>query len=197
MKLSTRVTRIVMSAAILFIASENLTYAADSIQQPISAVQVAYEYDSYLNADATQAGQDTLAVADPEKAPQTPATDQPTTGAVEESQESYVADYAMESAPPKPWHIAQPYVFKKHNIDMGGWVQQGITFNNLQPADRFNGPNPINDRDAEYQLNQAWLYFNRPTKTDGCGTRYRRPSRCGIRHRLAIRPMLRFGKSIR
>ena len=28
---------------------------------------------------------------------------------------------------------------------------------------------PTNDRDREYQLNQAWLYFDRPTKTDGCG----------------------------
>ena len=52
---------------------------------------------------------------------------------------------------------------------MGGWVQQGITCNAWNPADRFNGPIATNDRSGEYQLNQAWLYFVRPTKTDGCG----------------------------
>lgn len=70
----------------------------------------------------------------------------------------------------------QPYSLFKNcwltqslGISVGGWVQQGITFNGKHPADRFNGPITTNDRDREYMLNQAWLYFNRPTKTDGCG----------------------------
>ncbi len=52
---------------------------------------------------------------------------------------------------------------------MGGWIEQGITFNNLRPEDKYNGPNFCNDRDREYQLNQAWLYFDRPTNTQSGG----------------------------
>ena len=52
---------------------------------------------------------------------------------------------------------------------MGGWVEQGITYDAWNPVDRFNGPIDTNDRSGEYQLNQAWLFFVRPTKTDGCG----------------------------
>jgi hypothetical protein len=68
-----------------------------------------------------------------------------------------------------PWKLPQPCFFQQRGIDVGGWADQGITFNSKHPADRFNGPNALNDRDREYMLNQAWLYFNRPTKTDGCG----------------------------
>jgi len=71
--------------------------------------------------------------------------------------------------PPEPWKMPQPCVLQNLGIGVGGWVQQGITFNADKPADRFNGPVTTNDRDREYQLNQAWLYFVRPTKTDGCG----------------------------
>jgi hypothetical protein len=65
--------------------------------------------------------------------------------------------------------VPQPWMFQRYGINTGGWIQQGITFNNLKPADKFNGPNSTNDRDREYQLNQAWWYFERPTNTDGYG----------------------------
>lgn len=71
---------------------------------------------------------------------------------------------------PKPWKLPQPCFLQKRGIDMGGWIQQGITYDGWNPTDKFNGPIFTNDRSAEYQLNQAWLYFVRPTKTDGCGT---------------------------
>lgn len=71
---------------------------------------------------------------------------------------------------PKPWKLPQPCIFQKAKIDMGGWIQQGITGNAWNPPDRFNGPITTNDRAGEYQMNQAWLYFVRPTKTDGYGT---------------------------
>jgi hypothetical protein len=69
----------------------------------------------------------------------------------------------------KPWTLPQPCFLQKLGVNMGGWLQQGITLNADRPADRFNGPNATNDRDREYQLNQLWLYFLRPTKTEGCG----------------------------
>lgn len=71
--------------------------------------------------------------------------------------------------PPQPWKLPQPCIFQELKINMGGWVQQGITGNAWNPPDRFNGPILTNDRAGEYQMNQAWLYFVRPTKTDGCG----------------------------
>ncbi len=68
-----------------------------------------------------------------------------------------------------PWTIPQPCLLQRLGIKTGGWVEQGITLDAWNPADRFNGPIFTNDRSGEYQLNQAWLYFVRPTKTDGCG----------------------------
>jgi hypothetical protein len=71
--------------------------------------------------------------------------------------------------PAGPWTIPQPHFFQEHGIKTGGWLQQGITFNGWGPADRFNGPITTNDRSGEYMLNQMWVYFVRPTKTDGDG----------------------------
>jgi hypothetical protein len=70
---------------------------------------------------------------------------------------------------PQPWKLPQPCFLQEHGATLGGWVEQGISFNALNPADRFNGPIATDDRHAEYQLNQAWFFIDRPTKTDGCG----------------------------
>ena len=65
--------------------------------------------------------------------------------------------------------MPQPCALQSLGINMSGWVEGGLTFNSLSPSDRWNGPVATNDRSDEYQLNQAWLYFVKPTKTDGCG----------------------------
>ena len=87
------------------------------------------------------------------------------------AQGDFASEMNVEETSPaqQVWKLRQPEFFKSHGIDMGGWVEQGITLNSVNPADRFNGPIGCNDRAGEYQLNQAWLYFARPTKTDGCG----------------------------
>ena len=104
-------------------------------------------------------------------APPTAGTKAPqpydTAGAGQASDEQQSASPGPEA--PKPWKLPQPCFFQTHGIDMGGWVEQGITYDGWNPVDRFNGPVVTNDRSGEYQLNQAWLYFVRPTKTDGCG----------------------------
>jgi len=69
----------------------------------------------------------------------------------------------------EPWKLPQPDFFQRTGINLGGWLEQGITFNSLRPNDRFNGPGSTNDRDGEYQLNQAWVYLVKPTQTDGSG----------------------------
>ncbi|MGA2060563.1 MAG: hypothetical protein ABSG67_08790, partial [Thermoguttaceae bacterium] len=67
MKLLNWVALIAMNLAIMFIAMENPTWAADSIRQPASAVQTAYEYDSYMNTDSFQARSDAIEWADTKK----------------------------------------------------------------------------------------------------------------------------------
>jgi hypothetical protein len=81
------------------------------------------------------------------------------------TEESAVA----EAPAAQGWKLPQPTLLQKHGIAIGGWLEQGITYNSLDPADRFNGPNLTNDRSGEYQLNQAWLYAVRPTNTNGYG----------------------------
>ncbi|MGD0653908.1 MAG: outer membrane beta-barrel protein [Thermoguttaceae bacterium] len=169
MKLLNRVALIAMSVAIMFIATENPTWAADSIRQPASAVRTAYEYDNYPNTDLPQVRQDFFIATDANKTQETPAAEQPSPNSSQETMGSNETAYAAPPDPPKPWHLPQPCIFQEHNITMGGWLQQGITFNNLRPADGFNGPNYTNDLDRQYQLNQFWVFFNRPTNTDGCG----------------------------
>ncbi len=77
MKLLNWVALIAMNLAIMFIAMENPTWAADSIRQPASAVQTAYEYDSYTNTDSSQARLDAIEWADTKKSQETPAAEQP------------------------------------------------------------------------------------------------------------------------
>jgi hypothetical protein len=148
---------------------ENPTWAADSIRQPASAVRTAYEYDSYTNTVSSQAQPAAIEWAETKKSQETPAAEQPCPNSAQETAASNQICCPAPPDPPKPWHIPQPCFFQEHNIDMGGWLQQGITFNNLRPADGFNGPNYTNDLDRQYQLNQFWMFFNRPTNTDGCG----------------------------
>ncbi len=101
--------------------------------------------------------------------PTEPAPPPPTSESLESAAAVVASDELPDQVAAKPWELPQPEILTKLGIDMGGWIQQGITFNSLNPADRFNGPVATNDRSSEYQLNQAWMYFVRPTKTDGCG----------------------------
>jgi hypothetical protein len=68
-----------------------------------------------------------------------------------------------------PWTLPQPCLLQHLGIKMGGWLEQGITFNEYHSDDGFNGPVATNDWDDRYQLNQLWFYLDRPAKTDGCG----------------------------
>jgi len=54
-------------------------------------------------------------------------------------------------------------------LKINGWLAQGYTWNPDRPADRFNGPVTFNDRSNEYQMNQLYLYAEKPVDTEGCG----------------------------
>ncbi len=70
---------------------------------------------------------------------------------------------------PQPWTLPQPCFLQCRGIKIGGWLEQGITFNGDGPTDRFNGPVALNDRSNDYQMNQLWLFADKQAKNDGCG----------------------------
>lgn len=54
-------------------------------------------------------------------------------------------------------------------ILIAGWLEQGITGNPANPSDRFNGPLIGNDRANEYQMNQLYLYLEKPVDLESGG----------------------------
>lgn len=68
-----------------------------------------------------------------------------------------------------PWTLPQPCFLQRRGFKVGGWVQQGITFNGHNPTSGFNGPVGTNDWDSEYQMNQLWVYLTKPVNTGGYG----------------------------
>lgn len=71
--------------------------------------------------------------------------------------------------------LMEPYLQTKESIkecyglDVGGWVQVGMTANGEDPDDRFNGPLLTNDRVGDVQMNQLWLFVHKPIDTSGGG----------------------------
>ncbi|MEN6450153.1 MAG: porin [Thermoguttaceae bacterium] len=79
-----------------------------------------------------------------------------------------IETYERQEEAAAGWKLPQPSFLAKHGFTVGGWVDQGIAFNN-HPDDAFNGPVCTNNWNGEYQLNQAWLFLDRPAKNDGEG----------------------------
>lgn len=69
----------------------------------------------------------------------------------------------------EPWKLPQPCALQNAGIAVGGWIQQGFTYNSREPDDGFNGPVATNDWDGQYQMNQAWMFLHRPADNGGCG----------------------------
>ena len=58
-------------------------------------------------------------------------------------------------------------LFKDNGIEVGGWINAGITYNANNPTNRFNGPVTFADRSKEFQLNQLNLFMQRAVATEG------------------------------
>ena len=124
------------------------------------AAEFVLETAAASNAQATAAQNATV----PE-----PATDngEKATAPENTAAETPAADGAADGV--KPWTLPQLCTLQQLGINMSGWVDQGMTFNSLSPSDRWNGPIATNDRSNEYELNQAWLSWERKIKPDNCG----------------------------
>ncbi len=56
-----------------------------------------------------------------------------------------------------------------NGIEVGGWVNAGMTYNTNKPANGFNGPVTFADRSKELQLNQFNVFVQRAVATEGKG----------------------------
>ena len=54
-------------------------------------------------------------------------------------------------------------------IEIGGWIDQGVTFNPDSPRNHSNAPIGYNDRSNAYQLNQLWITIEKAVDTCGGG----------------------------
>lgn len=64
---------------------------------------------------------------------------------------------------------ANRWGFNQPPFQLGGWLQQGVTFNPDDPSNRLNAPVLFNDRANDYQLNQLYFYLGRQVQVDGMG----------------------------
>lgn len=53
--------------------------------------------------------------------------------------------------------------------EVSGFLAAGVTFNADHPVSKYNGPMTFNDRDREFQFNQAYMSFGRDVDNGGCG----------------------------
>ncbi|MBM4202267.1 MAG: hypothetical protein FJ189_13420, partial [Gammaproteobacteria bacterium] len=64
-------------------------------------------------------------------------------------------------------HPAEWTSLSSRRLSLGGWVNAGITVNDLSPSNNFNGPVTFGSRNGEPMLNQLYLYLQRPVQVQG------------------------------
>jgi hypothetical protein len=79
--------------------------------------------------------------------------------------EAKPAEEEAKPEEPKPWQIPQPCILSEHRITLGGWFEQGANTNFNGTS--WNGVVPFDDHTG-YQLNQFWMFLDRPTDTSKC-----------------------------
>jgi len=71
---------------------------------------------------------------------------------------------AWEAAFPS---VNKPEFMKNLGLAIGGYANAGISTNFNSSPDNFNGPVGLNDRDAEPQINQIYLFLERQVAKEG------------------------------
>jgi len=139
--------------------------SAAELRQPLAVERLSLERDMYL------------APQEPESAGSSPSDSRETGNAqagAEKAGDAPGTYCCPGNCDPKcaakpPWTLPQPCILQNMGIKMGGWLQQGVTVNGMGREQGFNGPVGTNDFNGEYQMNQMWLFFDRPMQNDGCG----------------------------
>ena len=57
-------------------------------------------------------------------------------------------------------------LLKENNLELGGWINGGATYNANNPSDGFNGTVTFADRANRFQLNQLNLYLQRNVESE-------------------------------
>jgi len=164
-----RLSKLALAGAIAGLLSAGAAYAQSGPGQGSPVQSTAFGYNSYYaQDDDQQAGSKERGVeGEPEAAASpsdAPAADEP-------------APMPGAGTLLNPccclgdqWKLFDNPCLKCKNINIAGWIAQSYTYNGANPADRFNGPVTWTDRSNEYQLNQAYIFAEKTTNTDGCGT---------------------------
>jgi len=143
---------------------------AQHLSQPLSVRQAAYNFDD----DAALAENDDE--ADSSKQPASPAATKDASGCQDGCCPATTCDTCAspetcgtcDSCDSCGTCCCPGHGLGCLGFNTGGWVQAGITANGANPADRWNGPIMTNDRVGDLEMNQLWLYFERPINTQ-CG----------------------------
>lgn len=153
MKMKTQTTIVLAVVTACLVPAAGATDMAFSPPEPDPGDSVAFKYDKYYDG--------------PLLSPELPPPTEMETISLDP-----IGDYG-ESCGRRPaggsWKLPQPCVTRALGIDIGGWVQQGVTFNGSHPVDGLNGAVNRNHHDTDHMLNQAWLYAARPVDAGGCG----------------------------
>ncbi|MBN2473051.1 MAG: porin [Pirellulales bacterium] len=164
-------TKLTIGVALWVVLSAGTVWAG-GLSQPASLTTAAYEFDRYdflgptLADDTERPAGD---VGEAETAPEIAESVAPEGAGVAACTDCRGCRARCGGCDPQPWKLPQPSCLQRNGIVVGGWLQQGITFNGNNPTDGFNGPVATNDWDGEYQMNQLWLFLDRKADNGGCG----------------------------
>ncbi len=163
-----RLAKLALAGTVVGLLSTGAAYAQNGLGSASSVQQTAFEYNSYYAADDAQSPSD--------QAPAAPAADAAapcnTCGNGCNDCALFPPGSMLNPCCPtgQPWKFFDDPCLKCRNINIAGYLAQSYTWNTSNPADRFNGPVTWTDRANEYQLNQAYIYAEKTTNTNGCGT---------------------------
>ena len=163
-----KLSKLALAGAIAGLLSAGAAYAQSGPGQNSPVQSTAFGYNSYYaQDDDQQAGSkergvegEPEAAASPSDAPAAPAP-MPGAGTFLNPCCCLGDQYKLIDGMP---------CAKAKGINVAGWFAQSYTWNTANPADRFNGPVTWTDRSNDYQVNQAYIYAEKTTNTNGCGT---------------------------
>ncbi|MBN2024155.1 MAG: porin [Pirellulales bacterium] len=143
-------SRLALGTGLLCLIVAGPSWAQD-LYQPNSVRQVAFDddYGYYMAGDE----QNVPAAKSPSDAP--PPAD--------------VATVAPASNNCCARHRCGRHCCRGSGLELGGWLQTGMSGDFEDPHDRYNGPVMTNDRVGDFQMNQAWLFAQRGVNTGGYG----------------------------